>query len=466
MLTEDKQLLLGGFLGRLPERVAARLAKAVEVDRLIGGSDLPHEEILRALRPQLRSVPDKARTQTPQRFFCGPFEDLLVSPDRSAKQKGRIARSTIEPVWNWLAVELMPARHRQITDALRDAILHDREAEKEERSAELWSECSTRLKTELTTEKQRAFAAKKLGGVAAVEDAAEIALLLGAGREIAELQKGVPKPILALTEEEIRFLRETFDRLNESLPGVAPYVPLIVLGRLERPWEVLHLVGILAHKMTDTVIANTDLGITGELLFSDLDEFARKIQASRPMDFDPDILVTNLASFSELSSGIVKELGIRRDGKWGQRLAKNRGMVSETLENLLERAPKEILAALPTARMGSFGKGLKPLDLSRQPDPDRVAKAMRYANLIVHSKPFSVAAAFSAKLRETVDELAEVLRTYAEDLLREFRAGPSEARAHMEEHWVLVLTLCSLVLGEPETDLLRRRAKVPTTAVV
>src|SRR5262249_12264159 len=152
-----------------------------EVDRLIGGSDLPHEEILRALRPQLRTVPDKARTQTPQRFFCRPFEDILVPPDRPAKQKGRISRSTIEPVWNWLAIELMATRHGEITDSLRAAILNDREAEKEERSAELWEECSVRLKAELVTEKQRAFAAKKLGGVAAVEDAAEMALLLGAG---------------------------------------------------------------------------------------------------------------------------------------------------------------------------------------------------------------------------------------------------------------------------------------------
>jgi hypothetical protein len=465
MLTEDKQLLLSGFLGRLPDRVAARLAKAVEVDRLIGGNDLPHEEILRALRPQLRTVPDKARTQTPQRFFCRPFEDLLVSPDRSAKQKGRIARSTIEPVWNWLAIDLMPARHRQITEALRDAILHDRDSEIEERSVELWSECAFVLKKELATEKQRAFAAKKLGGVAAVEDAAEMALLMIGGREIAQMQSHLPKPIVALTEEDNRFLRETFDQLSESMPDIASYVPLIVLGRHERPWEVLHLVGILGRKMTDTVIANTDLGVTGELLFSDLDEYAKKIQAARPMDFDPDMLVTNLAAFSELSSGIVKELGIRRDGKWGQRLAKDRGTVSEALENLLERAPKDILAALPVARMGSFAKGTqKPLDLSRQPDPDRVAKAMRYANLIVHSRPFSVAAAFSARLKETVDELSEILRTYAEDLIRELRAGPSDTRAHMEEHWALVLSLCSLILGEQETDLLRRRAKVPVAA--
>lgn len=466
MLSADKQLLLSGFLGQLPENVAARLAKAVEVDRLIGGSNLPHEDILRALRPQLRQVPDSARTQSPQRFFCAPFEDILVSPDRSSKQKGRIARSTIEPVWNWLASDLMPTRHRVITDALRNAILYDREAEIEDLTTELWSECSIILKTELATEKQRIYAAKKLGGVAAVEDAAEIALLLAAGREITDLQRRLPKPIGSLTEDDVKFLRDTFDHLGESMPDVAPYVPLIVMGRMERPWEALHLAGILGRKMTDTVIANTDLAIVGELLFSDLDAYARKIQSVRPADFDPDALVTTLASFSELSSGIVKELGIRRDGKWGQRLSKDRAAVSQAIENLLERAPKEILAALPTARVGSFGKGPKPLDLARKPDPDRVSRAVRYASLMTHSRPFAVAAAFSAKLSDAVDETADVLRTYSEDLLRELRAGPCDTRAHMEEHWDVVLSLCALVLGEQETELLRRRSKVPAAAVV
>jgi len=466
MLSADKLLLLSGFLGRLPEHVAARLAKAVEVDRLIGGSSLPHEDILRALRPQLRTVPDKVRTQTPQRFFCKPFEDLLVPPTRSAKQKGRIARSSIEPVWSWLASDLMTARHREITNGLRDAILHDRENERDERSAELWTECSLILKSELATEKQRTHAAKKLGGIAVVDDAAEMAVLLSAGREITEFQKQLPKPLPNLTEEDAKILRQTFDQLAETMPEVASYVPLIVMGRLQRPWEALHLIGVLGRKMTDTVIAGTDLGTAGELLFSDLDEYAKKIQAARPMDFDPQTVLGDLAAFSELSSGITKELGIRRDGKWGQRLGKNRTMVSEALENLLERAPKEILAALPTAKMGGFSKSPRPLDMSRAPDPDRVAKAMRYAHLMVHSKPFSVAAAFSAKLKETTDETSEALRTYAEDIMRELKAGPSETRPHMEAHWALTLDLCTLVLGERETDLLRRRGKVPTAAAV
>jgi hypothetical protein len=461
MLSSDKQLLLSGFLGQLPQHVAARLAKAIEVDRLIGGTGLPHEEILQALRPQLRRAPERSRLQTPQRVFCRPFEDLLVAPERSTKQKGRIARNAIDAVWNWLKSELMPARHREITEALRDAILYARESEIEEKAADLWAESASALKPALATEKQRAIAAKKLGGLAIAEDAAEIAMLLGAAREIGELQKRLPKPIANLSEEDIAYLRDAFDRLSDSDPDFAPYVALIVMGRLERPWEALRLTAAISRKSTDTVISNTDLGVVGELLFSDLDDYVKKIQAVRAMAFDVQALLNNLAGFTELSSGMVKELGIRRDGKWGQRLAKDRSAVAQVLEDLLERAPKEILAALPPVKMGGFLKSPKPLDFTRAPDPERVAKAMRDAHLIVHSKPFAVAAAFSAKLNETIDEIADALRTHSEDILRELRAGTPETRANREAYWALMLELCTLVLGEEETDFLRRRARVP-----
>jgi hypothetical protein len=460
MLSADKQVLLNGFLGQLPEPIAARLAKAVEVDRLIGGTGLPHDDILRALRPQLRQAPLRARLPTPQRFFCRPFEDLLVGPERAMKQKGRIARTSIEPVWTWLALELMPLRHRELNETLREAILHGREDDIQEKVSELWAEASAALAPALAGEKKKGIAARKLGGVAAAEDAEEIALLLNRGLEIDELQKRLPKPIFNLTDDDTVYLRSLFDRMSDVAPEFAPYIPLIVMGRLERPWEAMRLAGALSRRSDDTVISNTDMGTVGELLFSDLDGFVKNIQSARPMDFDAQAMVANLAAFAELSSGMVKEIGIRRDGKWGQRLAKDRSAVAQVVEGFLERAPREILAALASSRMGGFGRSPKPLDLSRPPDAERVAKAMRYAHLMVHSRPFAVAAAFHAKLAETIDETAVALRSYGEDLLREVRAAVPETRACLEAHLSVFLDVCALVLGEEETEILRRRSRV------
>src|SRR5215469_6168028 len=107
MLSPQKTGLLTAFLGTLPEHLAARLAKAVEVDRLADGDALPHDLILQGLRPVLRRGDTRDRTPTPLRLFCQPFEDLLTSAPRSVKQKGRIARSSVTPVWLWVSGTLM-----------------------------------------------------------------------------------------------------------------------------------------------------------------------------------------------------------------------------------------------------------------------------------------------------------------------------------------------------------------------
>jgi hypothetical protein len=460
-LSSNKQLMLSGFLGRLPEHVASRLAKAIEVDRLIGGT-LPHDLILRALRPQLRIAPQLKRTETPLRVFCQPFEDILVNTHRDSKQKGRIARTSVEPVWAWLADDLMPERHAVLVDAMRDALVGEVRQEIRIKAVDLWSETGFALRSALADPTHRREAIDMLGGMSVVEDADEMALLLNGAEDIVAVQKRLVKPVAALNDEDITFLRDEFDRVSLRDPDLAPYIALVTMGRLERPWEALRVAAALARKTTDTLMANTDLGTVGELLFSDLDFHARKIEKARPVDFDPDVVVAHLATFAELSSGMVKELAIRRDGKWGQRLARDRTNVAETIESLLARAPKEIFAALAHPK-SMFGRG-KRLDISKSPDPERVARAMRYANLAAHSRPFAVAAAFNAKLAEVLESVSIELRSYGEDLLRELRATSPDARAHAEAHFTVMLELSKLLLGEEEADFLRRRARVAVGA--
>jgi hypothetical protein len=334
----------------------------------------------------------------------------------------------------------------------------------EQRAAELWDESAAALKPALAGEKKMTAAAKKLGGVAAAEDAAEIALILRGAREIEKLQNRLSKPILTLTDADIAFLRDAYDRLTASDPDLPPYVPLVVLSRLERPWEVLRVVTALTRKTTDTLIAATDLAVVGDLLFSDLDHYVKKIQSVRPADFESEAVLHDLASFAELASGMVKELGFRRDGKWGQNLAKDRAAVAEVMEGLLDKAPREILAALPLSRANVSGKGPRPLDFSRPHDPERTANAKRYAHLMVHSRPFAEATAFSAKLKAAFDETANALRTHGEEMVREYRAATVEARANLDVHFEPMLELCTLVLGEQEAALIRRRARVPAAA--
>ena len=99
----DKSAILQSFLGTLPEQAAAKLAHAIEMDRLADGKALPHDAILMGLRPSLRQLHGgSARTKTPLRLFCQPFEDLLTSEPRRSKQKAILSRASVTPIFTWL----------------------------------------------------------------------------------------------------------------------------------------------------------------------------------------------------------------------------------------------------------------------------------------------------------------------------------------------------------------------------
>ncbi len=230
------------------------------------------------------------------------------------------------------------------------------------------------------------------------------------------------------------------------------------MQRLERPWEGLKLPLFVSRQSGDTLISNTDMGLVGEVIFAEIDAHLAVIRGARHSYFDADALVGAVAGFAELSMGIVKEVEIRRDGKWGQRLMKSRAAVAEIMEGFIERAPREILAALPTHR-ASFSGGPRVPDLSHLPDPDRQARALNYARLVIGCSPFAGAASFGVAIKDALDELRKTLGLYNDDILRELRAAEGDLRNHAEAYFELSASLVTLLFGEEDGALLRRRGR-------
>src|SRR5947207_13648410 len=175
MVPQDKTGLLKAFLGGLPGPAAARLAMAVEVDRLMDGHTLPHDDIMEGLRPVLRRE-NYDRTPTPLRLFCRPFQDLLTSMPRKAKQKGSIARGTLVPAWNWVSQILLRAETDAFSTECKALVLNHKPDEALMRAAKFWPVAAEAIQKALSTEAGRQTAQKILGDGFAVADVLDMAL--------------------------------------------------------------------------------------------------------------------------------------------------------------------------------------------------------------------------------------------------------------------------------------------------
>ena len=464
MLTPERTGLLKSFLGGLPEQIAARLAQAVEVDRLVDGKMLPHDMILESLRPALRRSAGADRTPTPLRAFCLPFEDLFTLVPRKAKQKGAIARGSVMPVWAWISQMLLPEQTKDYIRDFKALVLAGRHVDARVRASAFWPVAAKALADKLTGEAARKAARGTLGSDLAVADAVEMALLLGVGGDVLEVHSLLPKPVPVLTDDMLWALRKIYDRLIATAPDAAPYVAVLSMHRLTRPWEALKLPLLVSRQTQDTLISSTDMGLIGEIIFGDIETCCITVREQRHPNFDPNALLDAISRFTTLSSGIVKTIDMRRDGKWGQRLMKDRSALAETMDGFMERAPKEMAAALPVQKSGSFGGGPKYPDFNRAVDPGKIERAVRYARLVAGSKPFAAAACFGATQKKAEEDMFQLLRSYNEDVVKELRTAEGPRRAVAESQFDVVCDLTAVLFSEEEADLLRRRGKAALQA--
>jgi hypothetical protein len=461
MIRNDRLRLLRAFLGSLPEGMALRLARAVELDRLADGKLLPHDLILDGLRPVLRRAENVERTPTPLRLFCQPFADLLSSKPRTEKQVGRIAHSSIMPVWNWVSQILLPEETARYSADVKADILGFRVDNAHLTARDFWPVASSEILSALSSTSSATIKAthNALGSDAVVADAREMALMLEIGAHVADMQRKLPVPTQVLSDDILRSLRETYEVVVEEMPDAAPLLPVVVMNRLARPWEALRLPLTISRTTEDTLISNTDMGLVGEILFADIEEHAIAVRLARQPQFDPDELVSHIAAFALLSSGLAKEVEMRRSGKWGQRLIHDRAALAEVMDDYMKRAPREMLAALPTIRIGNYSGGPRVPDLRHAPHPEKVERALRYARLISGCKSVASQVAFGASLANAEEEVTTVLRSYCDDMLRELRAVEGERRVYAQQYFALAAELTGLLASAQEGEFLRRRGR-------
>jgi len=453
MMPNDKTGLLKAFLSGLPGAAAGRLAMAVEVDRLMDGHALPHEDILEGLRPILRRE-HYDRTPTPLRLFCRPFQDLLSCAPRTAKQKAVIARGTLVPAWNWICNDLLPEEAAAYVAECRALVLAHRHDEALARAAQFWPLAAAAMTKAVSG--SREAARKALGSdAAAMDDVAEMAMLLSAGEAMENLAGILPAPVPVFSEQLVWQVRDIYDQLVKSHPDVAPYVAVVAMNRLAKPWEALRLPLLVTRHSDDTLIAQTDMGLVGEILFARMDVLKTSIQITRHPLFDAQKLLDEVKTFADLSSHIVKEIELKREGDWAKRLMAERVMIGNIMETFMDRAPKEVGAALPMAK-GTGADFSKPCNVEKQ------GMAVRYARLVAGSRNFAAAASFAAKQTAIYEGLCTSLKRYNEDLVKALKAHPQHAVANAQLQ--LCAELSTILFSEQEAELLRRRARAAQSA--
>ena len=462
MVSSNTQAQLKAVLSGLPQRYVEPFVSAVEFDRLAGGN-LPHALIIESLRPALQKTgAPRFGTPTPLRLFCRPFEDILFSGPVYPKTRGRISRLSIAPVWDWLS-ELTPDAHKSLCDLIIKQILSRHEEKLELATAELHRSSANALSAiflsyEVGTPEYVAMA-KRLGSEAILEDARDICSVLKIAEYAKKIQAYFPRPIDVLNEDDLLFVRNIYDELKERYPKQAKYFVYLLIGRMSKPWQILGALPVLCRTKNEDEIIASELGSIGDQIFTDVEMLADEITNTNFVKRGPAKSLNVLNHFVEASRGITRQMSLKRDGPWGQRLFDARKRVAQAMEHQLNRSVDAIVSAFPTIEMGAFGStGATRPDLTAAPNEEEIDQAAKVAIFIDRTRNLAADAAFGKHHKEASDRVQQFILGYGSDMIQEVRAGNAETIRNLQAHLEATVKITGLVVGEEEADLFLRRA--------
>jgi hypothetical protein len=464
-MTPDIRQKLYALLAQVPDRVARPLAVAVEYDRLEGGA-MPHDLILEGLRPALRRTGlRRTGVPGPERLFCEPFENLIVTETRKEKRPGRIARQSLSPLLAYVCKSLLPEAWSRCTKAVGEATKKADAKARREAIVRFHGEAAEALLRKLAPVKAGSAdyksLAKEMGGARVLEDAREAALILEASPAFLALREAVPLGLKRLDPGIIARVAEIYEALNGEHPVHAGYVPLVAMRRFARPWLVMELIKGMTNEASDRRLVGTNLGFAVDVLLDDIEHAAQSIAAVAPGSLRAGEALADLELFAEAVSGFVHPLDIHRQGPWGERLVKARGTLADAMNALLAALPRDIEQALPTQK---GARGAARPDTRAWPDQARTERAIELARFLAGAAPFARRAAFGTAHKAAHEAVGKLLLSYNETLIDEMRQSDKDAAARLEAHLLTALRLTELVLGPSDAELLRRRAQAASRA--
>jgi hypothetical protein len=351
------------FLQRLSP--LTRSCLLTELERMEScGIDMPGSADLQAkLRAELRPDGANDNTPTPSRYFFAPLDPLLVDGTPEHANSGRIARSSLVPIWEWISRDLLPMMARDFNEQMIPLIAANKARDLQQAAATFQSKVAKSLEGNLRSpegiERVRSKLAFYTASPSAYGDLVKMMGALRASEALARFGAALPESIPKLDDVRIGKITALLDSFSKQNADAVPFALALLAGRLNTPRELMHVATRAARSRSATDVAATPYAIAISMVLDQIDDkrialllALRKNRVTIARDVLADINRTEAAL----------RVGIREfdASEWGTRMAEIRNAIAALVEAEVNRFPDQLghILELRNARGNGFLTGL------------------------------------------------------------------------------------------------------------
>jgi hypothetical protein len=336
---------LRDYLRELTPEARTLLFAEVERARLRGdevsGADLILQE-LRAAAPAERKPP---RIGDPQRLFFAPLQPFLVDMQSERRQRGRFSRTVLEPVWEWLARDLVPIEAKAYSDHVGRLLLGGDEQSAGQLAKAFQDRVVQRIQEALNAvihdDKAQRRLAAQVRVPHAIEELRDIVSVLKVRDALAVIGSRLPAQVRNLADEQLDNVKALLDSPVASHRDVFLYGVLLVRSRLTSPWQLIRLATKAAASDAAGRIAESPFSIAVTIVIGDVDRMVSRLRVELKSS-DATAVAPLLKDIHDSARALRTELDLSVDSPWARQLAQIRSTVSEVLTAAIDTAPGRV----------------------------------------------------------------------------------------------------------------------------
>jgi hypothetical protein len=440
------------YLGGLTPEARALLIAEIERSAL-NGTALPGADlILEMLRPTLRqSAQPVARVGSPIRHFFRPLEPFLVNPGLQRVLPGRIERSSLLPIWEWIGRDLLPPAAKTYTREATSALLNG-DIKKADRLAHGFQDAVAtaiwrNLDPSRNEDRHRRRFAAQLPVPRALEDLQVLYRVLANRAFLDRIAARMPATVSNLADEQLDNIIGLL-RQGGTAPEALSTALILVLNRLGAWWQLIRLAVRSAESDIASRVASAPLAPAVNLVLA---EIRLRIEELR-VYLQQGQIGQATAICRELHSAfraIRTEINLSGDSAWSRELAGLRSAVSDSLRPELEG----LVGGVRGGRRPRPARDIKPGSVL---DPSEVAETEVRIELVASCRNFASELAINQIAPKVYSDILHYFDTGAPALLESLRNAGRDDREFRQSQMDAAIRFAGKLFGAEYASLLSK----------
>ncbi len=419
----------------------------------VAGADLVLQELRRIVREQRAGAP---RIENSARLLFKPLEPFLVDDRGDHKHPGRVARSSLEALWNWVRRDLLPNDADVLAEEVSDAMLAGDQGKTERLTRFFQDRVAAAIEANFNAaaedDRIRRRILQQIGTPRAGEELAALKCALKGRDVLASLSARLPLQIGNLANAQLDECKQLIEGAAARDGELFLYALLTVMNRMTAPWQLIRLGVKAAGSDTAARVAETHYGVAVNIVLAELERMVAELRDD--LRSGQGVAVgALLKTIHDSARGLRTELELPVDSTWGRTLAAQRTQISDLLRAEIESMPgrvRRLLRPRPS-------KEIRPNSVL---DPNEVAEVEALVEFVGICRYFAGELAINEMTQRALTELRQYLDNGTRTLLEGLRHADETERSFRQSQVDAAVRFCAKVFGREYAALLGKAAEV------